>query len=180
MKNTIKALAVLAILGFSGSAFAQSSATANGNASGYVIYPIKITTNQANIQFGNIVNGTAGTVTEANGSDGYAPTSLSPGSSAGNHGTISDASFTIGGWGGQTFAWSLTDNGAGSAGLTISNYVATSNSGAGINGIGTSGGTGTIGEGSTITVGATANLTSGVPEGTFLYTAAFTLAVNYN
>jgi hypothetical protein len=178
MKNTIKALAVLAILGFSGSAFAQSSATANGNASGYVITPIGITTNQANVQFGQIVQGTAGTVTEANGADNYSNTQLSPGGH--NLGTISDASFTITGWSGAAFAWTLTNNNLGSNGLTIGGFVATTNSGAGILGTGNSSGTGTVGEGSTLAVGATATLTNTVPEGQFNYGGAFTLSVNYN
>lgn len=69
MKHSIKYLAALAVLGFSGSAFAQASSSDNGAATATIVVPINITCHDANsdqlsqyLDFGNIVgDGSANT-----------------------------------------------------------------------------------------------------------------------
>jgi len=107
MKNTIKILAALAVIGFAGTASAQNTATATGTANATVISPIAITANQY-LDFGNIVSTVAGgTVSETNGTPNYAG---DPGSalSAAQAGTIEDATFTVTGQAGYTFNTSAT------------------------------------------------------------------------
>jgi hypothetical protein len=105
MKNSIKALAALAVLGFSGTAFATGGPTntATSNASATVVMPIKLT-ETGSLSFGNIVgsvsggtvvdNGTYGTNTYSNGTN--------PGS-AGNAGTVSVPSWQATGQPSWTF-----------------------------------------------------------------------------
>jgi hypothetical protein len=93
MKNTLKVLAALAVLGFAGNAFAQNTASTGGTASGTLIKPIAIYAgpNEPNgpgtgLQFGNLVSAAvAGTVVvNSDGSINYTgdPTAQ-PGSQAG-------------------------------------------------------------------------------------------------
>ncbi len=105
MKNSIKLLAALAVIGFAGTASAQNTATATGTANATVIAPIAIIANQA-LDFGNIVSTVAGgTVSETNGTPNYAGDAGSALSTA-QAGTIEDATFTVTGQANYTFATS--------------------------------------------------------------------------
>ncbi len=99
MKNSIKILAALAVLGFAGNAFAQASATATGTANATIIKPITITPSSprtnvtpGTLDFGTIIgSASGGTVTEAGGSNTYSDASLQPNTP----GHIQDAYFTV-------------------------------------------------------------------------------------
>jgi len=180
MKNSIKALAILAALGFAGTASAQNSTSATGYAAGNIISPISINPveGKGGVNFGNIVNGN-GAVTEANGSNTYTVNGMAPGTS--NKGTIGDAEFTIAGDASQTFAWTatiLTPTPA--TGVTLSNVVLTSSSLGTIATVGASSGTGSLSGGTvTAALGLTVTL-NGAATGSFNFPGAIQLAANYN
>jgi len=101
MKNSIKTLAVLALVGFAGTAFAQNNASTTGTASGSLIAPITLVQTTP-MTFGNAVAGVAGTIgTPGEGSLAGFSTGLNPGTQGGTQG---DAVFTVGGNGNFTFA----------------------------------------------------------------------------
>jgi len=62
MKNSIKALVVVALLAIAGMANAQSSSTANATANATIVCPVSIidATTLGNLEFGTIVNGPSG------------------------------------------------------------------------------------------------------------------------
>jgi hypothetical protein len=106
MKNAIKLILVAAIVAFAGTASAQNTASANGYASGNIITPISITPQSSGINFGNIVTGVAGTVTEMHGNDVDAPLTLNPGS---NHGTLGNAQYVVFGQPNYVVNWSVAN-----------------------------------------------------------------------
>ncbi len=118
MKNSIKTLAVIALVGFAGTAFAQNSATTNGTATGSLIAPIAINQTQA-MYFGNAVSGTAGTVGTPSATPSGFSTGLNPGTQGG---TLKDAIFAVTGAPGYTFAITTpatTTNTGTATGVTI-------------------------------------------------------------
>lgn len=99
MKNSIKILAALAVIGFSGNAMAQNSATATGTANATIIKPISFhvpaTATGQYLLFGNIIgSSTGGTVTEAGGTNTFSNANLNPGV---NTGVVKDANFEVDG-----------------------------------------------------------------------------------
>jgi len=105
MKNSIKALVVVAILAIAGMANAQNSASATATANATVVCPISIT-NNTNLQFGTITNSASGgTVTvPTTGSAVYSGVVATTGANAGP--TPHSADFTVKGQG--AFAYSVT------------------------------------------------------------------------
>jgi hypothetical protein len=166
------ALAIV-MIAFSASSFAQLSATANATASATIIAPITLT-RTANLDFGNVVTSpVAGTVTldpagVRTAGGGAAVLAAQPGS-------VSVATFTVGGTVGWTYAITLPasvtidDAGAGVA-MTVDTFTSTPDA----TSIIPAGGT------ETLSVGATLNV--GVSQVAGLYTSAtpFTVTVNYN
>jgi hypothetical protein len=164
MKNSIKLLAALAVIGFAGTASAQNSAQATGTANATVIAPIAIIANQA-LDFGNIVSTVAGgTVSETNGTPNYAGDAGSALSTA-QAGTIEDATFTVTGQANYTFATSANAVSGLPAGYSVALVGATNAS------LTLVGGTNTFHVSGTLTVpaaAAAANIT-----GTWTETASY-------
>ncbi len=166
------ALAIV-MIAFSASSFAQLSATANATASATIIAPITLV-NVTPLDFGNVVTSpVAGTVTldpagVRTAGGGAAVLAAQPGS-------VSVATFTVGGTVGWTYAITLPasvtidDAGAGVA-MTVDTFTSTPDA----TSIIPAGGT------ETLSVGATLNV--GVSQVAGLYTSAtpFTVTVNYN
>jgi len=123
MKNSLKALVLVAILAISGIANAQNSASATATANATIVCPISIV-NTKNLEFGTITNtATGGTVlVDAYDNVTYTTVSATTGSHAGA--TPHSAKFTIGGQGGFTYSVtpSITTN-FGGAGATLSNLT---------------------------------------------------------
>jgi len=114
MKNAIKLVVAAMLVACAGSAFAQNSTSATGYAQGNVISPITITPRASGVNFGNIVGGPAGNVTEANGTSNFSNVQNEPGS---NNGTVGDALFSVHGESGVQYAWSVSHTTMNSAGL---------------------------------------------------------------
>jgi hypothetical protein len=101
MKNSLKALVVVAILAIAGMASAQNSANADATANATVVCPIKIT-NTHSLDFGTITNSATGgtvVVTPA-GTATYTNVVATTGSHAS---PVHEADFTIGGESGFTY-----------------------------------------------------------------------------
>jgi hypothetical protein len=120
MKNSLKALVVVAILAVAGLANAQNSASATATANATVVCPISIH-NNTNLEFGTITNSASGgTVVVGNGDAvSYSGVANFTGTPAGA--TPHEADFTVGGEGG--FSYSVTPTIAtnfGGSGATLS------------------------------------------------------------
>lgn len=179
MKHSIKYLAALAVLGFSGSAFAQASSSDNGAADATIVIPIHITCHSTvadntntYLDFGNLVgSGGAGTASEtvtpnnANDVDpGISQTNCTviddnetfDGVGGGHEGDVDQASYWITGDG--AFAFTLTQTvgplvqSNAIAGLTLNvlNSLGVANNGNAVVGA-TWGGSMYVGVGGTIT-----------------------------
>jgi len=112
MKNSIKALVVVALLAIAGMANAQSSANANATANATIICPISIIDNatQGNLEFGTIVNGPSGgteTVTAA-GVSSFTGTGVSGYTGSAPHNAPHAAHFTVGGQSGFNYSVATT------------------------------------------------------------------------
>lgn len=120
MKNSLKALVVVAILAIAGMASAQNSATATATANATVVCPISIT-NNTNLEFGTITNSASGGyVIVGNGNaTTYSGVANYTGTPAGN--TPHEADFTVRGQGAFSYsvAPTITTN-FGGAGATLS------------------------------------------------------------
>ncbi|MEO6939407.1 MAG: DUF4402 domain-containing protein [Candidatus Kapaibacterium sp.] len=176
MKNSIKILAAIAILGFAGNASAQTSASTTASASATIISGITLS-HDADLTFGKIVNdGVGGTVTvNNNGTINYGTltTTLTPG-------TIGAAKFTVGGQSGAGYNVTLTEADA----------VPTANrleDGAGnelvfsFNGTPATAITGTLGTvGGQFAVGGSVAVTAGANTNNGAYTGTITCQVQYN
>lgn len=104
MKNSIKTLAVIALLAIAGNAFGQTSASASATANATIICPMTLT-QVADLYFGTLISGaTAGTLTvNPNGTNdgGTGGVSLYHGTMI--HNEPSAARFTVGGQGGYHY-----------------------------------------------------------------------------
>jgi len=112
MKNSIKALVVVALLAIAGMANAQSSANANATANATIICPISIIDNvsQGNLEFGTIVNGPSGgteTVTTA-GVSSFTGTGVGGYTGSAPHNAPHAAHFTVGGQSGFNYSVATT------------------------------------------------------------------------
>jgi hypothetical protein len=166
------ALAIV-MIAFSASSFAQVSASATANASATIVAPITLA-HVSDLNFGNVVTSTAiGTVTLDPA--GVRTAALGASILAAQPGTVSVATFTVGGNIGWTYAITLPasvlidDAGAGVA-MTVDTFTSTPSGTSTIPGAGTE----------TLTVGATLHV--GISQVAGLYTSAtpFTVTVNYN
>jgi hypothetical protein len=170
MKNITKLFAIATIvLGFATTSFAQATATASSSAT--IVAPITLT-KTVDMNFGNVAVIGAGTVT------------LSPGGlralSGGvtlpvAAGTVTAATFTVGGEGNSTYSITLP-----TSDLTITRASGTETM---IVNAFTSnpGGTGTLSAGAqTINVGATLNVGAGQVPGLYTTATGFNVTVNYN
>ncbi len=102
MKNSIKLLAAISILGFAGTAMAQNTNTATGTANANIITPISVNTDNATLNFGNIVSPqVAGDVVRPG--DGTETYSAGEDPGANNYGTRGDATFVVNGDGSSQF-----------------------------------------------------------------------------
>jgi len=167
MKNSIKLLAALSIIGFSGTAFAQNSTTAAATASATIIQPISISVGPTALEFGNIVaTANGGSVTEsANNTDYSLDAGSDPG--AGNYGTGGhDASFTI--------------TGANSANVSYSAGPITGLPGTVSLSIPGATGSGNLGVGGSLTVTYGGTLTIGAGVGAGALSASWTETAMYN
>lgn len=168
MKNITKFFTFsVVILGFSASSFAQS---ATATATCTVLAAITIT-KIADMNFGNIVPGAAGTVVIAP----EGTRSVGSGTPVLSGGTVSAAVFTVSGTGSSTYSISLPPNG-----YTITNGTQTMILNAFTS---TPGGTGQLtGGNQTLSVGATLSvgLISSNPPGVYTGTEPFTITVAYN
>jgi len=112
MKNSFKALVVVALLAIAGMANAQSSANANATANATIICPISIIDNATlgNLEFGTIVNGPSGgteTVTTADVAS-YTGTGVGGYTGSAPHNTPHAADFTVGGQTGFNYSIATT------------------------------------------------------------------------
>ncbi len=158
---------LIAVAGFGVSSYGQASATATSTAT--IITPITLT-KVNNMNFGNIlVSGTLGTVvlTPASGR------SLTGGVSLASTGTVTAASFTVGGDGSNTYAITLPSGAttltSGANTMTCDTWTSTPSS------------TGVLSSGSqTLNVGATLHVAANQATGTYVSGTAFTVSVDYN
>jgi hypothetical protein len=169
MKKMKKILAFSAlILAFSAGTFAQVSDVATATAT--IVAPITIT-KTVDMNFGNVASSAAlGTVvlTPAGGRSATGGVTLPA-----TAGTVSAASFTVGGQTGFTYAITLpaaaTTITSGANTMTVNTWTSNPS------------GTGTLTGGtSTLTVGATLNVGANQPAGTYVSGTPFTVTVNYN
>jgi hypothetical protein len=105
MKNSLKALVVVAILAIAGMANAQNSASATATANATIVCPISIV-NTSNLEFGTITNSATGgtVVVDAHNNVNYTNVAATTGAHAGA--TPHAANFNIGGQG--QFFYSVT------------------------------------------------------------------------
>ncbi len=104
MKNSIKILAAIAVIGFAGNASAQGP-TANANANATVVQPVSLSNNGTALSFGNVVavaNGSATMSDAPVGVETYTA-GVDPGNL--NRGTQSNVHFTVSGAAG--FLWNI-------------------------------------------------------------------------
>lgn len=170
MKNSIKALAVLAILGFAGTAMAQNTASCNPTANGTVIAPIGIGFDQP-LQFGNVLNAGPGTVTMTQGGAVYSVANMNPGLAAGPQ-TVPTFTAT----GQPTFTFAVV-RGPMTAVVGGGNLAWTSATMIAFDAVGPSSGTLTGGT-ATWTQGGILTIPALCPLGT--YAGTWNVAVNYN
>lgn len=168
MKNITKFFTFsVVILGFSVSSFAQS---ATATATCTIVAGITIT-KIADMNFGNIVPGTAGTVVIAPAGT----RSVGSGTPVLSGGTVSAAVFTVSGTGSSTYSISLSPNGYtitnGTHTMTLNAFTSTP-SGTGQ----LTGGSQTLSVGATLSVG----IISSNPAGVYTGTEPFTVTVAYN
>jgi len=120
MKNSLKALVVVAILAIAGMANAQNSASATATANATIVCPIAIV-NTTNLEFGTITNSATGgtVVVPPTGSATYTGVVATTGSNAGP--APHSANFNISGQGQFTYSLtpSITTN-FGGVGATLS------------------------------------------------------------
>jgi len=120
MKNSLKALVVVAILAIAGMANAQNSASATATANATIVCPISIV-NTTNLEFGTITNSATGgsVVVDAYDNVTYNTVAATTGTHAGA--TPHAANFNIGGQGQFTYTVtpSITNN-FGGTGATLS------------------------------------------------------------
>jgi hypothetical protein len=138
MKNSLKALVVVAILAIAGMASAQNSANANGTANATIVCPISIV-NTSNLQFGTITNTATGgnVVIPANGAAVYTTVAATTGSNAGP--APHSANFNVGGQGAFSYSVAptiVTNFGGTGASLSLLTYaIGPSGSGGSGNGV---------------------------------------------
>ena len=163
------ALAVV-ILGFTAVSFGQSGVTKSADASATIIGPLTLT-KVTDMNFGNVaVTATAGTVVLVPAGTRTPTGGVSLPVVAG---TVTAATFTVGGEGSSTYAITLptTDLTISSSGNTMTVNAFTSNPS----------GTGALTSGSqTLQVGATLNVAGGQATGTYKSLVPFDVTVNYN
>lgn len=120
MKNSLKALVVVALLAFAGMANAQNSASATATANATIVCPISIT-NYANLEFGTITNSSTGgtVVVPSMGSTVYTGVAATTGTHAGA--APHAAGFTVGGQGdfGYSIAATITTVMSGGSGSAV-------------------------------------------------------------
>ena len=157
----------IAVVGFGVSSYGQASATATSTAT--IITPITLT-KVNNMNFGNIlVSGTLGTVVLTPAS----ARSLTGGVSLASTGTVTAASFTVGGDGSNTYAITLPSGAttltSGANTMTCDTWTSIPSS------------TGVLSSGSqTLNVGATLHVAANQATGTYVSGTAFTVSVDYN
>jgi len=171
MKNSIKALVVMAVLAIAGTSFAQNSASANATANATIVCPLTLTNSTA-LSFGNITNTSGGgTATVAtNGSETY--NNVSAFSGTGGAGSVGAATFTVGGQNGFSFSTTLPTGAltltGGTGNVTVDTWT-------------TDAPTSLTGEGGCVNdnfhVGGTVHVPSGA-NGTFSATFSVTCAYN--
>jgi hypothetical protein len=157
----------IVLLAFTAGAFAQSSATATATA--VIVSPITLT-RTADMSFGNIIADVDG------GTVVLVPAgtrTLNGLTSPSIPGTIANASFTVTGFGGATYAITLPASHTisnGTQNMVVDTFTSTPDA------------TGTLdGAGSQIlNIGATLNVGANQASGTYTHAAGFTVTVNYN
>lgn len=169
MKNKITAVLALLMLSGAAGVYAATAGPATGNAQVVIIAPLTLTHNSgAKLDFGNVINTTAGTVTVA-AKDGAVTTS----GVAGQNGTTTADQFTVTGANGIPFTVSApasitVTNGANN--MTINSVTSFCGTGATSSCVASTGGT-AVGIGGTLTVSAAQAAGS--------YTGTYTLNITY-
>lgn len=169
--KTLRTLIVItiAVFGFSATSFGQE--TASASATSTIVTPISIT-KDVDMNFGNVAvqSSTGGTVVLA---PAGTRTKTSGVTLPVTTGTVTAASFTVGGSGSYTYSITLPSSAvtikSGSNTMTVTNFTSTPS------------GTGQLSSGSqTLNVGATLNVSAGQPAGTYTTETPFDVTVNYN
>ncbi len=173
MSRLIKITALLLCFGAASPALAQASASASTTGTTRIIQPITLT-KVTDLAFGTLVRST----TASSNTVTVNPTTGSRALSGSGDGvlvtsTVSRASFTVGGEGGQTFSVTVPstfDMTAGAGTITVD--------------LTTSGATGTlsgsIGSAGAATIGVGGNFSVGSSQASGAYTGSFTTTVAYN
>jgi hypothetical protein len=168
MKQIVKFLAIATVLiAFSATTFAQATASATATAT--IVTPITIN-KTVDMNFGNLYSAAAGTVVL----DPAGARSITGGVTLAPGGTVTAASFTVGGTPNVTYSITLpagaTTITSGANTMTVDTWTSTPTP------------TGTIGGGGTqtLTVGATLNVGAAQPAGIYVSGTAFDVTVNYN
>jgi hypothetical protein len=165
--------------GITATSFAQNPAPATASATATIIAPLSIALTGTNLNFGNIVVVTGGTVVIDTA--GVRTASAGVTLPAGNPGTVTPAQFTVTGTAGYTYgvtlptALSIALTGTPATTMALSLFTSSTSA------IVAGAGTGIIGAGGTqaLTVGAT--LTVGAAQAPGVYTnASFPVSVFYN
>jgi hypothetical protein len=162
--------------------FAQSSATAVGNATANVIRPITIAASR-DLAFGNVVPGAAlGTLVIAGTSAGAQSVTGGVTQPGGQKGTVSSAQFDVAGEGAYTYtitiptsAITISDSASTPDTMTVDTWTSSIATTAGAGAL--SGTAGTAGS-QTFYVGGTLNVGAGQAAGA--YTGTFSVTVAYN
>lgn len=170
MEKTLRfCLTLFAMSGFGTGVFAQETATATATAT--IVTPISIT-KTADMNFGNVAvrSTAAGTVvlTPAGGRTATGGVTLPA-----SNGTVTAASFTIGGTGNYTYSITLPSTNltitSGANTMTVNTFTSSPSA------------VGTLTAGAqTLTVGATLNVSAAQASGTYVSTVPFDVTVNYN
>jgi hypothetical protein len=168
MKHVLKFFAIATVMvALSASAFGQATASASATAT--IVTPITIT-KDVDMNFGNLYSAAAGTVVldPAGGRSVTGGVTLAPG------GTVTAASFTVGGTADVTYAITLpagaTTISSGANTMTVDTWTSTPLA------TGTLDATGN----ETLTVGATLNVGLNQPAGIYVSGTLFDVTVNYN
>jgi len=155
------------MIAFSVSTYAQATASATATAT--IVTPITIT-KTVDMNFGNLYSAAAGTVTL----DPAGARSVTGGVTLAPGGTVTAASFTVGGTIGVTYAITLpagsTTISSGANTMTVDTWSSNPTP------TGTIGGTGT----EILTVGATLTVGAAQPAGIYVSGTPFDVTVNYN
>lgn len=169
MKKTITAALALLMLSGAAGVYAATAGPATGNAQVVIIAPLMLTHNSgAKLDFGNVINTTAGTVTVA-AKDGSVTTS----GVTGQNGTTTADQFTVTGANGIPFTVSAPSTitvTSGANNMTINSVTSFCGTGATSSCVASSAGT-AVGVGGTLAVSAA--------QAVGTYTGTYTLSITY-